>query len=195
MNNTHTEVSTYNRILNAAIEIISQQGLKGLSASKLATTANISKSTVFHHFKKMDEVPALVLKKLYDEIFLPLQNDKYNNVYDYLKVIGQASFSKNVEYIMIYKAFVSLIHASMHDAQLQDIVNGCSELFSSQLSTKIQELCNNQIDPNTLKKLSQLIIKTLDGICLHYLINSDQADAFTSWDIFIHALVTNYQLL
>ncbi len=191
----HTNVSTADRILYAAMQIISESGLKGLSASKLANAVNLSKSTVFHYFKKMDDIPALVLEKLYDKIINPIQEEHYDSVYSYLKALGTASFSNNEEHIIIYKAFLSLFQASMHDVHLKEIVNNCSDQFGSLLYSKLRSLCDKRIDDITLKTLTHLIYMSLDGIGMHYLIHGSQTQAQMAWELFIDTIVNQYTLV
>lgn len=196
MQNTNLQKnsSTAERILYAAMQIISESGLKGLSASKLASAANISKSTVFHYFKKMDEIPGLVLEKLYTEIINPIQEKDHSSVYVYLKALGEASFSSNEQHLLIYKAFVSLFQASMHDPQLQKIVNNCSDEFNVLLYNKLRSLCHNPIDEDILNKVCHLIFMSLDGIGLHYLIHGDHNKALAAWELLITALTNQYAL-
>ncbi len=194
-NEVPENISTADRILYAAMQIISESGLKGLSASKLANAVNLSKSTVFHYFKKMDDIPALVLEKLYDNIINPIHEEHYDNVRSYLKALGTASFSNNEQHIVIYKAFVSLFQASMHDAHLKQIVNNCSYQFSSLLYSKLHSLCNNSIEDDTLKTLTHLIYMSLDGIGIHYLIHGNQTQAQMAWDLFIEAIINEYDLI
>lgn len=192
---TQSSISTADRILYAAMQIISEAGLKGLSASKLASAVNISKSTVFHYYKKMDDIPAFILEKLYSEIINPIQEDHYDSVRSYLKALGTSSFSSNEQHIVIFKAFLSLFQASMYDANLQHIVSRCSDQFDSMLYGKLRSLCNERIDDDTLKTLTHLIYMSLDGICLHYLIHSSQAQAQMAWELLIDALVDQYGLV
>ena len=194
-NEVQTNVSTADRILYAAMQIISESGLKGLSASKLANVVNLSKSTVFHYFKKMDDIPALVLEKLYDKIINPIQEEHYDNVHSYLKALGTTSFSSNEEHIIIYKAFVSLFQASMHDAHLKQIVSSCSDHFGSSLYSKLRSLCDKRIDDDTLKTLTHLIYMSLDGIGIHYLINGNQIQAQMAWKLFVDTIVNQYALV
>ena len=44
---------TKQKIIESAIQIVSLEGIKGLSAKKVADNAGISKSNVFHHFKSL----------------------------------------------------------------------------------------------------------------------------------------------
>ena len=194
-NEIYTDISTSDRILYAAMQIISESGLKGLSASKLANAVNLSKSTIFHYFSKMDIIPALVLEKLYDEIINPVQEEHYDNVHSYLKALGTTSFSTNEQHLIIYKAFLSLFQASMHDVHLKEIVNNCSDKFGLLLYSKLYNLCHKRIDEDTLKTLTQLIYMSLDGIGMHYLIHGNQTQAQMAWEIFIITIVNQYNLV
>ncbi len=185
---------TSDRLLYAAMQMISETGLKGLSASKLASLADVSKSTVFHHFKKMEDIPVLVLEKLYEEIIYPIQEEAYASVSEYLKALGRTSFSDNEQHIVIYKAFASLFHASMHDANLKQIVNSCSHKFGSMLYTKLRSLSPISISDDTLMHLSHLIFMSLDGISLHYLIHGNYIQAQESWELLVNTIVSHYHL-
>ncbi len=189
-----TNTSTADRILYAAMQIISESGLKGLSASKLANAVNISKSTVFHYYKKMDDIPSLILEKLYNEIINPVQENHYEDVGVYLKVLGSSSFSSNEQHITIYKAFASLFQASMHDENLQQIVQNCYQQFSRMVFTKLYSFCSEHIDDNTLKILTDLILMSLDGIGMNYLIHQNQNQAKGAWELLVDTIVKEYNL-
>ena len=47
---------TYTRILTSAIDLISENGISGISASKLSTLSNVSKSAIFYHFKTTQDI-------------------------------------------------------------------------------------------------------------------------------------------
>lgn len=187
-------MQTTDRILYAAMQIIADEGLKGLSASKLADASGISKSTVFHYFNKMDDIPAMILEKLYVDIINPVQEEHYKSLRAYLTALGESTFSNNQQHIMIYKAFASLFQAGMHDEQLTQIINSCSEKFRLMLSSKLQQLCSSKLSDDDLTALAALIMTSLDGIGLHYLINKNQEQAKKAWELFIDAIVTKYDL-
>ncbi len=193
-NNEVTNTSTADRILYGAMQIISQSGLKGLSASKLATAVNISKSTVFHYFKTMDDIPSLILERLYDEIINPIQESHYTDVRAYLKALGSSSFSSNEQHITIYKAFASLYQASMHDDALQQVVQHCYQRFHQMVFTKLQGLCSSPIDDSTLKTLTDLILMSLDGIGMNYLIHQNQAQAKNAWELLVDTIAQQYNI-
>lgn len=186
-------MSTEERILYAAMQIIGESGLKGLSAAKLAEAVQISKSTVFHHFKRMDDIPALILEKLYEEIINPVQEEHYDGVRSYLKALGSSSFPDNQQHILIYKAFVSLFQASMHDPQLQQIVGSCSQQFGTSLAGKLQSLSGKALED--VESLTNLIFMTLDGVGLHYLVHRDQTRAQKVWDLFVDTLCRQYNFV
>ncbi len=186
--------SNTDKLLYAAMEIIAKEGLRGLSASKLAKAVGISKSTVFHYYKSMEEIPSQVLEKLYSEILQPIQEVEYDSCYAYLSALGKGSFAIDQQQLIIYKAFVSLFQASMHNQQLQAIVNNCSQRFSAIIYEGLKCFSSPAVDDHSLHLLSQLILKTLDGIGLHYLINLNQQEAEAAWSSFIEAIMRQYKL-
>lgn len=194
LNELLCDLPTYERILYAAIWIVSQEGLKGLSASKLAELAGISKSTIFHHFKKMDDIPVLILEKLHTEIITPVQQKDHDSIRTYLMDLGMGTLSDNPQHIMMYKAFLSLYEASMHDASLREIVNTCSYEFAHLLKQKLESLSSFPIEESTINNVINVIFMSLDGIALNYLIHGDLKRAEKAWCILIDALVSQYYL-
>ncbi|MDF2880348.1 MAG: transcriptional regulator [Clostridiaceae bacterium] len=63
-------------ILNAALEIISEEGMDNLSIRKIASKIEYSPAIIYHYFKDKDDVINQMLKNEYNEILLTLSSDK-----------------------------------------------------------------------------------------------------------------------
>ena len=63
-------------ILNAAMEIISEEGIDNLSIRKIASKIEYSPAIIYHYFKDKDDVINQLLKNEYNEILLTLFSDE-----------------------------------------------------------------------------------------------------------------------
>jgi len=64
---------TRSLILNAAVRIVSKDGLKALTAGRLITEAGVSKGGLYHHFRTMSDVEVEVLELISSKLLLSLQ--------------------------------------------------------------------------------------------------------------------------
>ena len=49
-------MSNYDKILQATIELMNEKGYHGTSVKMIADKVNVSKSTIFHHFKSKEGI-------------------------------------------------------------------------------------------------------------------------------------------
>lgn len=65
-------------IIEAAVSILGHEGPAGLTASALTRAVGISKATLFHHFRTIDEIPLVALEHLALQLqaFSPVQKKR-----------------------------------------------------------------------------------------------------------------------
>lgn len=63
-------------ILNAAFEIISEEGMDNLSIRKIAFKIEYSPAIIYHYFKDKDDIINQLLKNEYNKILLTLSSDE-----------------------------------------------------------------------------------------------------------------------
>ena len=77
---------TKEKILNTALLIISEEGLKGLSAKKIADRAQISKSNIFHHYTSVDNLLEVILKNLFADTLTNIPLETCNSLEGFFSI-------------------------------------------------------------------------------------------------------------
>ena len=62
---------TRTKILQATVRILGRDGPGRFSASSLAKEAGVSKATLFHHFRAIDEIPILAMESYWTQSLTP----------------------------------------------------------------------------------------------------------------------------
>lgn len=132
--------------------IIIEQGIKEVSARKVADEAGYTFATIYNHFKNMDELLFATRSKIIAELISVLQNTANNSkniIYDvfkcyidylvnntnifellfYVKLNKQhTNFEKNVDYALLSEMFINSFKQLNYREELLDV---CNTIFFS----------------------------------------------------------------
>lgn len=181
---------TYKRILTSAIELISESGISGISASKLSARSNISKSTIFHHFATTKDIPKAVLELLMAKLLSPLGDSDAENLSDFLIRLGSHFINSFDEDVKVYKTFFSFYNESIFHKDYQIYMHDYLNRSKIQLAEKISALSLQQISEQEAGFLSSLMIATLDGIGMHILIGGEKEEYQSAWELQVERLIS-----
>lgn len=168
------------RILNAAITIIAENGIKEVSAAKLAAATGVSKSNIFHHFKSIDEILIGVLHILFNDLLTPMTLE-YQDLEEFLKSIGQSVFHVPEEHLNLFKAFFSFYHEGMFNSEYQKVLASYTGQITELISKQLAQLAPNPVAQETLESVATILFSMIDGMGLHYLLNGDGPDYEQAW--------------
>lgn len=185
---------TYTRILTSALDLISENGISGISASKLSALSKVSKSAIFYHFKTTQEIPEAVLKLIFDKMLKPIDDSPNKSLVEFLSSLGESIMDISDEYIKVYKSFFSFYHESMFNETYQKLMGDYLKLSKDSLSDQIKKLSNKPLSDNEVNGLSALIISTLDGMGMHILMGGEKDEYIKAWELqvkFICDMVNN----
>lgn len=174
---------TYHRILLSAIDIISESGISGITASKLSSLSQVSKSNIFHHFKSTQEIPEAVLKMIFDELIRPIDDTNFESLDEYLKYLGSSIANVSEEYMKIYKSFFSFYHESMFNETYKKIMSDYLYTSKINLVNQIKKYSRKPLTDAELYTISMLILSTLDGIGLHILMQGGNNEYLEAWNL------------
>lgn len=174
---------TYTRILISAINLIAENGISGLSASKLSDLSNVSKSTIFHHFKSTQEIPEATLKLIMEKMIKPIDDLKDVNLVEFLDALGASIINVSEDYKKLYKSFFSFYHESMFNKTYQKIMGEFLEGSKASLTNQIKKLSNKTLSDQEARTFSTLIIATLDGIGMHILMGGERDEYLKAWNL------------
>lgn len=174
---------TYNRILLSAIEIIAESGIRGITASKLSTLSNVSKSNIFHHFKTIKEIPEEALNLILKEFMRQIDEPTAKDLYEFLMDLGAAIIDITEEYKKTCKSFFSFYYESMFNEVYQKIIRDFLNTSKANLTLQIIRYSTRPLEDQEVNTLSTLILSTLDGIGLHILMDGDEKEYMNAWEL------------
>lgn len=123
-----TEIGTRTRtaILDAAIALLGRAGPEGITASAIAREAGVSKATLFHHFRTIDEIPLVALDRFWASS-IAQRGSAASSLRGYLSGLGKQVMSlaagRRRPYLHAHLAF--LVKA-LFDARLERILASAS---------------------------------------------------------------------
>lgn len=178
---------TKDKILHSALEIICNNGIKGLSASKIAELAQISKSTVFHHFKTVEEIPFTILEQVGDTLTRELTAANHDNFKSYLYHLGEMTFNEESQNMMFFRALFSFYQTATFDPKYSRAVTKCSQSFKESINALIDSFYSVQEEKKNT--ISTLIYTTIDGLGMHYLIAPVGDNFLSKWYTFSDMII------
>lgn len=170
---------TYLKIIDSTLDIISEQGIGGVSAAKVSQGAGISKSNVFHHFKSVDEILVATLNTVIDRMIGETKREDAHTLTDLFDSLEHALFQEDEDSGKIEKAFFAFYNESMfHDTY--------REIFRGFLEESLYELENTltRVGVENSGQLPRLIIAMLDGLSIQLLIMGDKERGYEAWETF-----------
>lgn len=168
---------TKNRILNATMHLISKGGLKSVSANKIAERAGISKSSIFHHFASIDEIPYALLSTLCDMMTRGIKIDEVRDIQSFFDVVGKGTFDIKGEELVYYRTLYTFYNEAVYSGKYQEQINQLKMDFMTFLQNTIEELEGIRIPI----ELAELITIDLDGLGLHYLMEEEHEKYKALW--------------
>lgn len=180
---------TRSKIILATLTMISEQGLKSLSAQKIAKLAGVSKSNIFHHFGSVDKLPMEAMYYLTDMMLSHIERDPKDTVRSMLMKIGEGALTCNEEESKVFRAFFNLYNESFHDEAYKKLLNEMRDKHTKQMLETILDIEGDVYDIEALGRLSKLITVTIDGFGYHYMSDYQQDTYMDMWSIQVDMLM------
>ena len=172
---------TRNLILNAAISIISKDGLDALTAGRLIDQAGISKGGLYHHFRTMAEVESEVLELLTQNITLKISSyPTPATKNEFLEIVEQELFECFIVNNEPARALFGFISASANNKTIQVLMRRLMDEISLQ---RLQQL--KAVSPGvahvTLHNTVQIISTLQMGLMTRFFIAEDVVSLKSYW--------------
>ena len=163
-------ISQQDRILVAAIEIISDSGLSALTLDGLAMKGNIQEAVIYKYFGGIDEVLIAVVKffvkfdKNIMETVKSKESDTFNKILDFFEVY--ATYYGNYKEI---SAIVLHYEELLHNTGTREMIAQCIQERSEFLTKLVQD----GMDSGELRKdisaaeLADILISIMNGMILN----------------------------
>jgi len=136
----NTQKSTKEKILDAALELISLYGYKGASVRKIAKAVGIRESAIYNHFKNKDEIFKEIMKDLFSSPFA----DFFER-----KPISESAL-RGKRFLAEYAASIKLITFDVKNEKFFKII-----LLELMQNSEVRELFLKYFYEDNIKKLSE----------------------------------------
>lgn len=184
---------TKDKIIMVTLEMISEMGLKSLSAQKIASRAGVSKSNIFHHFGSVDKLPMAAMDHLKDMMLSHIERESTETLRDVLIKIGAGSLTCNEEESKIFRAFFHLYNESFHNDDYKMLLNDVRDQHTNLMLETIIDIEGDVFDKDDLEKLSKLITITIDGFGYHYMSDYKSKDYMDMWTIQVDMIINQLE--
>ncbi|MGV3525215.1 MAG: TetR/AcrR family transcriptional regulator [Candidatus Sericytochromatia bacterium] len=169
MYNTHMTqmqaptLSTRDKILQATLELLSEGGQEALTASSLIQRAGISKGSLYHHFRSIDDIPLETLDYALRNLMPDLQPADYPDISAFLTAFGPAHLricAQEKHFSMFYFFY----QKALQDQRYREAIHTMVERYNSYLSRCLQHYCVQSVPDSVLLQLVVPLLATLDAI-------------------------------
>lgn len=176
--------NTKRKILKAAIDLMGEQGKKGLTASALIERAEISKGALYHHFKSLDQVPFAAFE-VFVEDFVAVSYQDYRTGKKYLLSLGENHFKTICERNKLTRAYIAFLESSLDNPEIKKYIEQMVFQLIDYMQEAIFYFYKCRLSKKQKEHLAFLIGVILDGMALYYLIMEDKSLFMESWKILV----------
>lgn len=166
-----------NRILNTASEIISKEGVDGLSMRKIAKEIEYSPAIIYHYFNDKEDIVNCLMKKTYEKILITLSQGQ--NISETPKEKLGRTLREYINLAMgipeEYKTIL-LNNSPMILAHTSTLFKGASKERKALAILKqciIEVLDEKSRDENELELTTQIVWTATFGLILRLIIEKD----------------------
>ncbi|WP_280770181.1 TetR/AcrR family transcriptional regulator [Salipaludibacillus daqingensis] len=176
---------TKGRILTASMKIISEEGIEGLSAKKIADLLGISKSNIFHHFGSVDGVLDLVFENILIDLVEPVKSHQGPDLEEFLLFLGESIYSLSEEEKLSYSVLFNFYTTCLHNEKYRTYLLKAKQEMIDAIATQLSYYSSQEKEK--LLKVSEMIIMTLDGFGLHSLLEEELVTLKEIWILQVKA--------
>jgi AcrR family transcriptional regulator len=176
--------STRKRILQGAIDLMGREGPDGFTASALAAEVGVSKSTLFHHFAALDEIPLAALEEKFFDAMRRAE-DIETDLSGYL-----SQFAREMRAIVSNERFLQAYFAFFVKGMFDERFRARVARGGFQLHEEITESLASRLGPSEEPEVAARLVEVvLDGLALHHLLMRDHDLLDHAWERFADLLV------
>lgn len=176
---------TKRHIINASMKIISEEGIEGLSAKKVADLSKISKSTIFHHYSSVEGILDEIFESMLSYLVEPVKTQKAPTLEDFLLFLGESIYSLSDEDKLTYSVLLNFYISCLHNKKYRSALIKAKEEMIDAIAVQLSRYTSRKKE--YLRKVSEMMIMTLDGYGLHFLLDSDSKTFKEIWALQVKA--------
>jgi len=156
---------TRTAILEATIRILGRDGPNRLSASALARETDVSKATIFHHFRSIEEIPIAAMERYWIQALAAKVKDAAS-ARGYLLQLGSQILDLPRKRATFLKAHVVFLVKAMFDPRLHARLAASAEAMHGRLATELAVRLPRARRKDEAEVAARMVEMMLDGLLL-----------------------------
>ena len=157
-------LKTRQRIIEATLEVLSEQGKEGLTSRAIAERAGIGKGSLFHHFANMDEILDAVYDALAEAGGQVVQGtESAKTPREYIRLV----LTNMMDYIIgsadQMTGFISLYEIAMREPRLWTKLQTTYKLWMEYSKEQLVARMDYEPDPKRLRQAMLILSSMIEG--------------------------------
>lgn len=168
-------------LLEAAVDLVAQYGVAGMTAGKLARAAGISKSNVFHHFPYTGLILEAALEHVVTKLMEVVEPPGHGSVEEVLDALTDDLFSPSPDRKKLHTVLLAFFHEGSHAEHLRHSFTVFLRGLVDRLAVRLMDCRDVRANRQRVEECSRLLLAVLDGVGLHLLTVTDSSEYVASW--------------
>ncbi|MEK7433824.1 MAG: TetR/AcrR family transcriptional regulator [Cyanobacteriota bacterium] len=186
IDNSH---DTKKKIVFSAIELLAKGGYEAFTAKNIVNKAGISKGSLYHHFKSIDDIPVEAIKQLRNsKMYLPsLKLDLFFSIDDYLNNYYDL-FIENAKERDILSIYLFFDQKSLDNEEYRINKNYITDDLLNYHKNTIQFFYSKKIPDEIINPITALIVFTTEGITSHSFMYKEPNKFKKTWYLLVKSI-------
>lgn len=175
-------------LIDATLEILSVDGMAGISAALVAKRAGVSKANLFHHFSGIDELILESFEKFaHSKLAGPTVPDI--SFAEWLATISEVAFTPDGQTARLMRVYLSFSMNAFGNEPIRLRMLELVQISQADLAKSLMSVKETNLSLEEACEIVGLVIVTLDGFFLHMQLTPERGEELRkSWAIFVEIL-------
>lgn len=161
---------TRTAILDSTISLLGREGPEGISASAIATEAGVSKATVFHHFRTIDEIPLVALDRFWTSS-LSRDTAATGSLRGYLSKLGDQLCNLAGKRRTLMRAHLVFLVKAIFDPKLRRLLVSSSAHMHALTVKELSRRLPTRVTRPEIEAATRMVEMVLDGMMIGLAVN------------------------
>lgn len=182
-------------ILEAAVRLLGRDGPDEFSASALAKETGVSKATLFHHFRTIDEIPLLALEQFWAQS-LSLNTGRIISTRAYLQELGGQVIALARKRATFLRAHIVFLIKAMFDPRLHERLAKGSAQMHQLMTQELSGRLPNTLSGADIEAMARMVEMALDGLMVGVAANNTSrglTQTRRAWARFVELLLADVE--
>ncbi|OOE92750.1 hypothetical protein BZG78_12855 [Salinivibrio sp. MA351] len=177
-------------ILSTTLEIVGNEGLAALTATKLGKKAGISKGALYHHFDNLDAVKYAAVDELISMFLAVAEPANFEDFESYLAVTGDTLYLTMQCEPYAMKAMYSFTTQALFDGQFRAAIQRFSQHGLTEYTRAIEYFYQGKIPQYQIDTAIRVVDAFFLGAGLQSYLSQGEDRFRQSWALFSQMLLT-----